>query len=449
MICDLAASTLIISSRMKLLFLVFSLFATASLSHAALPNIILIVSDDQGWRDIGYRNPAIKTPHLDRLAAEGVKLEQHYVFPTCSPTRCALFTGINPARFGILGPIGGESTQKVPQDIPNLATLLKARGYDTALSGKWHLNLSIAGGPRSYGFDSSYGYLHGQIDPLIHDYKTGKRTWHRNDAFVDEKGHATDLITDEAVRVIEMPREAEKPFFLYLAYSVPHTPLIEEETWTALYPDVTPRTRQLVCASISHMDDGVGRVVAALQKAGQRENTLIIFTSDNGGPDKSDGGDYDGRFKDQKGPHSDNGPLRDWKSSTYEGGVLVPAFVNWPARLKPRSEPATMCATDWLATLAAVTGAEMPKTDGRNMLPTLLGEAAGEPRTLYWRTGRQMAVRDGDWKLIQPKGAAEQLYDLKNDPSEKSDLAAAQPGIVKKLTQMLIEWKSELPGDKK
>jgi arylsulfatase B len=298
---------------MKPVVILLLFLSVTSIGHAA-PNILVIISDDQGFNDIGYRNPKLRTPHLDQLASRGIKLEQHQVFATCSPTRCGLFIGMNPARYGILGPIGGDSTQRVPQDVPNLATLLKARGYHTALSGKWHLNLSFEGGPRAYGFDSSYGYLHGQIDPLLHDYKTGKPTWHRNDQPLTETGHATDLITDEAIRVIRQ-KPASHPFFLYVAYSVPHEPLMEEEKWTSMYADVPEKSRRLVCASISHMDDSIGRIVGALEKTKQLENTLILFTSDNGGPDKCDGGDYGGRFKDQKGPHSDNTPLRDFKGS--------------------------------------------------------------------------------------------------------------------------------------
>jgi arylsulfatase A-like enzyme len=417
-------------------------------AHAA-PNVIMIVSDDQGWRDIGYRYPAIKTPHLDQLASTGIKFEHHYVFATCSPTRCALLTGMNPARFGVLGPIGGESKQSVPITQVNLATLLKSRGYHTSLAGKWHLNLSLDGGPKHYGFDTSYGYLHGQIDPLRHDYKTGKRTWHRNDEFVDEDGHATDLIADEAVRVIQEKRE--QPFFLYVAFSVPHEPLIEEKRWTDLYADMAEPTRRLVAASISHMDDAIGRMVSALDQTQQRQNTLIIFTSDNGGPQSTDGGDYGGRFKDQVGPHSDNGTLRDWKGSLYDGGILVPAFVNWPGTLVPRVENAVVSAMDWLPSLAALTGSPLEEaaSDGRNVWPTIAKGTPAPSRELYWRTNKAMAVREGDWKLIRTKGADDELYNLSTDPNEQTNAIATQGDIAGRLGQKLKAWKAQLPADKK
>ena len=411
------------------------------------PNIVFIVSDDQGWRDIGYRNSQISTPHLDRLAKQGVKLEHHYVFPTCSPTRCAILSGRNPASFGILGPIGGESTQAMPRDIPNLATMLKSRGYVTALAGKWHLNLNIAQGPKHYGFDMSYGYLHGQIDPLLHDYKTGKRTWHRDDVFVDETGHATDLIADEAVRVINQHRN--QPFFLYVAFSVPHEPIIEEEKWTSMVDSgIVEPTRRLVCASISHMDDAIGRIAAAIDKANIRDNTIIVFTSDNGGPKMADGEDYDGRFKDQRGPHSDNGPLRGWKGDTYEGGVLVPAFITWPAKLNSRTETAVVSALDWLPTFAAITGYEISREralDGKNILPVLTGEAKGPDRTLFWRTSKQFAVRDGAWKLVDAKDSKPQLFRLDTDPYEKEDLGSIEQDQASRLSKKLNQWKDTLP----
>ena len=348
--------------------------------------------------------------------------------------------GRNPARFGILGPIAGKSTIRMPADIPNLASMLKSRGYFTAISGKWHLSLQIESGPRKYGFDSSYGYLHGQIDPWSHEYKVGDRTWHRNDQFTDDQGHATDLIAAEAVRLIEQKRN--QPLFLYVTFSVPHTPLSEERRWTALYEKAFPEeTRRLVGASISHMDDAIGQMVATLDRTGLRENTLIIFTTDNGGPQRiSPSDEYEGRYKRQNGPHSDNGPLRGWKGETYEGGVLGPALVNWPAKLKPRTENAVIAALDWFPTLAALTGFETKtemKLEGANIWPVLTGGSAAGSRTLYWKTARQSAVRVGDWKLVSGKDREPELFNLSNDPYEKTDLASREPNKLAELKTVL------------
>ncbi|MEA2632304.1 MAG: arylsulfatase, partial [Chloroflexota bacterium] len=207
----------------------------ATAAEGVRPNVVMIVADDLGWDDVGYHGSEIRTPNLDALAASGVKLEHHYVWPTCSPTRAALLTGRNPSRFDVLGPIAGRSEQTLPKGTVTLADILKGRGYATAISGKWHLGLRPEVGPRQFGFDSSYGYLHGQVDPYTHRYKNGDRTWHEDDTFRDEDGHATDLIAARAVRRIETA--GTSPFFLYVTFSVPHTPLNEADRWLRPYED--------------------------------------------------------------------------------------------------------------------------------------------------------------------------------------------------------------------
>src|SRR5271167_3023516 len=185
----------------------------APAAEPARPNVVMIVADDLGWNDVGYHGSEIRTPNLDALAAGGVKLDHYYVWPVCSPTRTALLTGRNPSRFDILSAIGGRSEQSVPLGTTTLADVLKAQGYATAITGKWHLGLRPAVGPRQYGFDYTYGYLHGQVEPYTHMYKIGDQTWHENDVFRTAEGHATDLIAAAAVRWIETPRAS--PFFLY------------------------------------------------------------------------------------------------------------------------------------------------------------------------------------------------------------------------------------------
>ncbi len=408
------------------------------------PNIVVLISDDQGWHDIGYHGSEIQTPNLDRLARDGVRLERHYVFTVCSPTRAGILTGRNPSRFGIHGAIGGRSEQALPTDSPTLARALKGRGYVTALSGKWHLGLRPEVGPRKYGFDQTYGYLHGQLDPYTHLYKNGDRTWHRNDVFVDEKGHATDLITDEVVRFIETKRK--EPFFTYVAYSVPHYPIQEEAKWLAPYKNtIKEPSRRLFAASVTHMDAAIGRIVESLEKTGQINDTLILFTSDNGGQrSQSSKTDYGGK----DGPYpvlGDNRPLRGWKGDLYEGGVRVPAFVHWRGRLKPAVVTQTVSYLDWLPTLVGLGGGEVPaawKAEGRNVWPLLNGTAKTLPTVpLYWNTGNWTAVLDGDWKLIVSprKPAAVELYNLAADPAEEKNLAAAQPAKVEQLRTILGE----------
>jgi len=411
---------------------------------AERPNIVVIVADDLGWRDVGYHGSEIATPNFDRLAAEGVRLEAHYVFPVCSPTRAGLLSGRNPSRYGILGPIGGRSELALPTETHTLADLLKSRGYETAISGKWHLGLRPEVGPRQYGFDSTYGYLHGQLDQYSHRYKNGDRTWHRQDVFIDEVGHATDLIAAEAVRFVEARHEG--PFFLYVAFSVPHTPLQEDDTWTAPYREAEiAASRKVFAASVTHMDAGVGRIAEALERTGKRSDTLVIFTSDNGGQQnyRSDT-DYGGIF----GPYDvlgDNRPLRGWKGSMYEGGVRVPAFALWPGRLEPRMVDAVVSVLDWYPTLAALTGEpadESLRLEGQNIWPQLEGVAGG-PRRLYWKTGSAYALRDGPWKLMTSRRGepSPQLFRLDQDPNEEDDLAAAHPERVARLFELLDEQK--------
>ncbi len=412
---------------------------------ATRPNIVLIVADDLGWNDVGFHGSEIATPNLDKLAASGVRLDGHYVFPVCSPTRTALLTGRNPSRFGILSAIGGRSTLAVPTDTVSLADVLKARGYTTAIAGKWHLGLRPEVGPRQFGFDSSYGYLHGQIDPYTHIYKNGDRTWNRDDQFLDEPGHATDLLAAEAVRRVEAGRGAGAPFFLYLAFSVPHTPLAEDARWTSRYEGkIAEPSRRLFAAAVTHMDDAIGRVVAALDRSGLREKTLIVFTSDNGGQkDQDHGSEYDGRYAPNK-ILGDNKPLRGWKGDLYEGGIRVPALANWSGTLSPRVVTAPISALDWLPTLAKLVGAPAdPKLrwEGTDVWPLLSGEAtAGPARTLYWKTPRAWAVRQGDWKLIVPGGKEKgepQLFNLADDPYETTDQAPRQPERVARLREVL------------
>jgi len=231
------------------------------------PNIVFIIADDMGWADVGYHGSQIETPNIDRLAKEGVRFGQHYVMPTCTPTRVGLLTGRYPSRYGVTSPAYGKIFD---DDTVTVAEALRRSGYRTSISGKWHMGSPPEWTPLKYGFDSSYGYFHGQIDPYTHHYKTGVRSWHRNDEYVEEEGHATDLITDEAVRVIES--EHDKPFFLYVAYSVPHFPLDEPDQWTARYKErIKEPSRRWLAASITHMDHGIGRIVGHAGRVRQRQ----------------------------------------------------------------------------------------------------------------------------------------------------------------------------------
>jgi len=405
------------------------------------PNILLIVADDLGWNDVGYHGSEIKTPAIDNLAESGVVLEQFYVSPTCSPTRASLLSGRQASRFGILGPIAGKSEQVLPIGTPTVASILKDAGYTTAITGKWHLGLRPKNGPHKYGFEYTYGYLHGQIDPYTHRYKYGDRTWHRNNEFVDEEGHATDLITNEAMQYIRNYRDKEKPFFLYVSYSVPHFPLNEEDKWAAPYRDtIDNHFRREYAAATAHMDDAIGQLVKTLEDEKLRENTLLVFISDNGAQENwlKVQDQYEGRYA----PHDrlgDNQPLRDWKASLYEGAIRVPAIFNWPAKFKPTKIDQVTSVNDILPTLADFSAAKIPvqtEAEGLSLKKTLLDNAVLNERLLYWRTPRQFAVRDGDWKLVysgELADGASELFNIADDPNEKNDLADENKDIVQRL----------------
>ncbi len=421
----------------------------SSSSHTPVrrPNIIFILSDDQGWADIGYQGEDILTPNLDQLAASGVRLSQHYVHPTCSPTRVGLMFGRFASRFGVLTPI--QSNNHLPCNITTLPKLLRAVGYTTHISGKWHLGPTLEYGPSRYGFDTSYGYLHGQIDPYTHCYKFGDITWHRNGKFIEEEGHATDLITDEAVRVIESA--TDKPFFLYVAYNVPHYPLNEPQRWTDLYNDkIEEPSRKLFAASVSHMDDCIGQLVASVERVGKNDQTLIIFASDNGGQHSWSAPDtqYDGRYNPNR-VLGNNRPLRGWKTQLHEGGIRVPAFARWVSVFEPREQPSVMHIVDWLPTLARVAGCveSLPANlDGCDMLDSLLGNPSKEVRPpIYWKTPHSAAVRVKDWKLIVGEASSTELFNLVNDPYEKHNLAKEETDCVELLTKILRTYAEEDP----
>lgn len=408
------------------------------------PNVVLILADDLGWNDVGYHGSKIRTPILDGLARDGVRLSRHYVYPTCSPTRVALLTGRNPARFNVFAPLGSTSAV-TPRDM-RLPSTLQQLGYDTHIAGKWHIGETPEQRPLRYGFTTSYGYLRGQIDPYTHRYKLGDHvTWHRNDKFVEEDGHVTRLITEEAIRVIESA--GERPFFLYIAHHAPHYPLNEPPAWIAPYDEVFDDVwRRHYAASVSHMDYVIGRVVAALDRTGQRLNTLIIFSSDNGAQQRWDAprAEYNGRYA----PHDtlgSNRPLRGWKGDLYEGGIRVPAFVNWPARLNGgRAIDAPVHVLDWAPTLIRLAGGEPDpawRLEGRDLWRLLAGkDVHWEPRRFYWNGANQAwALRDGSWKLVVHASGDAELFDLSSDPLEQQNLIRRHPDRARQMRAWLEE----------
>jgi arylsulfatase A-like enzyme len=413
-------------------------------SAAAKPNIVAIVADDLGWGHIGWQNPVVRTPHLDRLAAEGIRLNQHYVAPVCSPTRVAFMTGRYWSRFGCNKPLGSLSTdpaRAMPAGTPTLAEALRTAGYRTAMVGKWHLGAQPEAGPERFGFDYFYGIRVGGCTPLTHKWLgTGPSVLWRGGQIVEEEGHVTDLFAREAVQWLGAGDG--RPFFLYLAFTSPHVPLQEPARWTGLYDNTTPDPgRRLYWAAISHLDDAVGQVIAAVDRTGQRENTIFLFFSDNGSPGSLNrmqvAEDAPNReaYPDVMLP-GDNLPFRGKKGDVFEGGIRVPAFFCWPAGLKAGVSDSPVHVSDWMPTLCRLVGYRPPRDlhwDGRNIMPLLDGSVSDDgTRALYFKAMRAAALREGPWKLIVAGGRNE-LYNLATDIGETTNLADQKQDIVGRL----------------
>jgi arylsulfatase A-like enzyme len=419
--------------------LILSLIAPLAWA-AEKPNLVVIMADDLGYGDVGWHRGPYRTPNLDRLAKDSVRLEQHYSLPVCSPTRSSLLSGRFNSRFGCTNP---TNERVFPLDTTTLASALKSVGYETALIGKWHLGSKPEWGPQKYGFDHSYGSLAGGVAPYNHVYKTGEhaRTWHRDGNLIEEKGHVTDLLTRDAVSFIEKKRTG--PFFLYVPYTAVHLPIDEPKEWLDLYAKETDVGIRQYGACVSHLDDGVGKILAALDRSGVRDSTIVLFLSDNGGSTGTQNNDtkYEGKHPSFAIP-AKNGTLRGKKGTVYEGGIRTPAIVSWPGRLKPRDEHSPIHVADWFPTFAALAGYRPRndlKWDGSDRWPVLTGAAKAEPRILYWLGpgANSLALRKGDLVLIRQKNKPDELYDLAADPAQKIDLAAKRPDDLKELTAAL------------
>lgn len=422
------------------------------------PNILLIVADDLGWGDVGYHGSAIRTPHLDRLAATGLELDQHYVQPQCSPTRAALLTGRYPGRFG---PHAQAATnlRALPPRTLTLASALQSMGYDTGIAGKWHLGSRPEWGPNHYGFNRSYGTLTGAADPWTHLYRKGPyaSTWHRDLEFLEEQGNATELIAAETLRWIKARRE---PWFLYVPMYAVHVPVDAPQRYLDAYQDVRfdedpvrDESARRYAAFTSQMDAKIGEFLTALDETGQRDDTLVIFFSDNGAI-PSWNNPYLSDVPDSPVLGS-NAPLRGQKGQVYEGGIRVPAVLHWPGRLEQRVVRAPMHAVDWMPTLCRLAGFtpdREPNWDGQDVWPLFTASERGTagPRTLYWKRHKERALRHADWKLVI-RGNKTELFHLGDDPCEQQDLSTRRPDKVEELRELLRRQEAldvtALPGD--
>lgn len=411
------------------------------------PNIVFILADDLGWKDVGFHGSDIKTPSLDKLANQGAKLEQHYAMPMCTPTRAALMTGRYPMRYGLqIGVIPGAGTYSLPTDEYLLPQMLKEAGYKTYMSGKWHLgHAKKEFYPNNRGFDSFYGATVGEIDHFTHAAH-GVDDWYRNNDPIKEEGFDNSLFGAEAVKLIEA-HDPKDPMFLYLAFTAPHTPFQAPQEYLDRYPSITDQNRKTYAAMISVMDDEVAKVVAALEKKGMRDNTLIVFSSDNGGVRSSM---FSGDTKVEGGLPASNGPYRDGKGTTYEGGTRVAAFANWPGHIKAGVVNQPMHMVDWYPTIAKLAGVKPAKNkplDGLDVWSTVsTGSASPRKEILYNVDPMGGALRAGDWKLVWKASLPPkvELFDLARDPSESKNLAATNAGRVALMQTRMTELASQM-----
>jgi arylsulfatase A-like enzyme len=441
------------SSRLfSLLFPMLLLAASATLraADAPKPNILFILADDLGWGDVGFHHGNVPTPNLDRLAKEGVELTQHYVFPVCSPTRAAFLSGRYASRFGVTAP---QNQRAYRFDTVTLAKALKGAGYETALTGKWHLGSKPEWSPQKFGFDHSYGSLAGGVGPWDHRYKQGEftNTWHRDGQLLTEEGHVTDLVAREAIAWLKS--RGDKPFFLYVPFTAVHIPIREPSDIVQRVPkEITEPSRRQFGADVMHLDDAVGLLLKALDETGKAANTLVIFGSDNGAIPNVPNNDpqYPEDKYEPGAAGGSNAPLHGQKAQVYEGGIRTPAFARWPGKLKPGKYTGVAQVVDWMPTFCALAGYKPEhdlKWDGMNLWPQLTGAKAPEPRDLYIAGPgfRSRAVRHGDWKLVlstkgkEPAAGEEkaELYDLAQDPNETKDVAKEHPEQVAQVRALL------------
>jgi len=426
------------------------------MSEQSRPNILFLLADDLGWADVSFHGSPIRTPNIDRLALEGVELRQHYVCPMCTPTRAALLTGRHPGRFGPHATVPSNAPV-LPDGYPTLATVLRAGGYDTGLFGKWHLGSSPRFGPNHFGFNTAYGSLAGGVDPYNHRYKRGEFsvTWHRNGGLVQETGHVTDLIVRNAVEWIET-REA--PWFCYVPFTAVHVPVKPTQAWLDEYQcehfDDDPRkdlSFKKYAAYTSHMDRGVGELLEALDRTCGRENTIVVFSSDNGAINDCplhETDKYPG-WQEEYPRLGSNLPLRGVKAQLYEGGIRTPTVVSWRGVLEPGAMDHPVHAVDWMPTLTGLTGAtpqEDPRWDGMDIWPLISGRRESpKERCIFWnfQGAAALGVRYGDWKLIsrEPNGGERtmELFNIAEDPCEQSEVSSEHPEIVRDLSDMIRE----------
>ncbi|MBU3020366.1 sulfatase-like hydrolase/transferase [Aestuariibacter sp. A3R04] len=418
-------------------------------SQAKKPNIVFLFSDDAGYADFGFQgSEEMKTPNLDKLAQQGVKFSQAYVTdPTCGPSRAGLMTGRYQQRFGFeennvpgymsKNSAADGSEMGVPVEEKTIADYLREQGYASAAYGKWHLGGADKFHPLQRGFDEFYGFRGGARSYFAYDNNapSALELMERNFGnYSEPEGYLTDALASEAIDFIERKNAEGKPFFVFLSFNAPHTPMEATPEDLAQFPNLTGN-RKTVAAMTYALDRAAGRVLDTLRKLGIEQNTLVVYTNDNGGPSDRNA--------------SVNLPLSGTKSNHLEGGVRVPFLMKWPGHLKAGTTYSHPVSTlDLLPTFFAAAGGKteaLSNTDGVNLLPYVQGVNESAPHEfLYWKKDTRAAIRAGDWKLIRFPDRPAELYHIGDDEREMVNLADENPTLVRQLFKKLFAWESTL-----
>jgi arylsulfatase A-like enzyme len=423
----------ILKKSLVILFLGIIVYSNA---QSQRPNIIYIMTDDMGYGDLsGYGRKEYQTPHIDKLASQGIKFVNAYsAGPLCTPTRAAFMTGRYPARtpVGLIEPITGSASDTaygLTPEYPSIATLMKGAGYETALIGKWHLGSRSQHSPIKNGFDYFFGIRTGAADYISHKGDDRKHDLYENDVLVYPDGYLTDLFSKKVDTFLR--KKHKKPFFLVVTFNAPHWPW--QGPGDKPYEDSvnfrSGGSPAIYAVMMKSLDDAVGNIMKTVDEEQLTQQTIVIFTNDNGGE-----------------RYSDNGGLAKAKTTLWEGGIRVPAFVRWPGKIKAGVITQQAAITmDWTKTIVSAAGASADKKflmDGIDLMPILIGKKNNIERILYWRTyqrNKQKAIRDGNWKYLQDEDH-EYLFNLATDQAEKNDIKAKEETIFNLLKKKYADW---------
>ena len=401
-------------------------FGLTGLVKDARPNILVIIVDDLGWAGVGFHSKAMTTPNLDKLAKESTELSRFYAYPVCSPTRAALLSGNMPRRYGVVDALNGRDPG-IPAGLQTIPLTFKAAGYQTSLIGKWHLGAATT--PQKNGFEHFYGFLSSGVDYYKHTAPNGRVDWQRDGQTISEAGYSSYLLADEAVKQLKS-RDKDRPFYMQVAFNAPHDPIIATPELLEKHKGEANGPYNAV---VEALDQGIGRIVNALDSEKLAQDTLVVFFSDNGAGGREGGS---------------NLPLRRGKGTYYEGGIRTPALVRWPGKIasgKALSHP--ICVQDLFPTLASAAGVPMPKDlniDGVSQWSTIKSGKVTE-RTPFLVAGYDIALVDGDWKMIEFQNGQRSLFNVKDDMTEQKDQLSSQPELAKRIGAKMDEMKKSLP----